>query len=422
MVETGGDDVTAALAGPAERLSPSLNTVLTFSLCFAAALSEGYGLQAAGLAAPKLVPVFHLSPGQLGWVFSGNTSGLFLGAAIGGWIADRVGRRIVLIASMLAFGVFSLVTPLAPTPDILILMRFLTGLGLGGAMPNLIALCAETGGGDRATKVTMLTAGVPFGGALASLYVFSSGPELDWRQIFYVGGIAPIVVALVMMFFLSESRAFVDQSRKKIKEGDARRANPLFVLFGEDRALKTVLLWSAGFFTLVILYLLLNWLPVLLISKGLTRPQATLATMVFSFGGGGGAIVLGFLMAKISQRLIITFVYAGIAAGLLALATMSHSPQLLATAAFFLGFFVVGAQYLLYGLTPTYYPAVMRGAGVGWAVAVGRLGSVAGPALAAALLSSGRGASDVLGALMPMVAIGCLAVLALIWKPYRLID
>jgi AAHS family 3-hydroxyphenylpropionic acid transporter len=382
-------------------------------------MCEGFDLQAAGLAAPKFSKIFELTAGQLGWVFSANSIGLFIGAAFGGFLADRSGRRLILIASMLTFGFFSLATALAPNPQILVLMRLLTGLGLGGAMPNLIALCAETGDGQAATRVTLLTAGVPLGAAFGSLYVFASGPELDWRQIFYVGGIAPVVVAFIMIFNLPESSAFLFHARNNSSKQHAHPANTSFALFGEERAMNTAQLWTAGFFTLVILYILINWLPVLLIDKGLTRMQATLALMAFSFGGSAGAVTLGFFMARISQRLVMLVTYSGIGLSLVAMANLSRSPELLAIGAFMLGFFIVGAQYLLYGLMPTHYPVEVRGLGVGWSVAVGRVGAIAGPAAAGALLAAGLSASQLLGALMPIVVLALIAVLALISKPNR---
>jgi AAHS family 3-hydroxyphenylpropionic acid transporter len=405
---------------PTAAASSRQREILTFALCFAAALVEGFDLQSAGVAAPKFGPIFALTPAQLGWVFSSNTFGLFLGAAFGGWISDRVGRRAVLVTSMFLFGLFSIATALAPDAQMLIVMRFLTGLGLGGAMPNLIAMTAETGSAtNRATKVTVITAGMPAGGSLASLLAWLGGAELDWRTIFWVGGLAPIVVGIAMLFLLKESQAF----ERVVRDAAVPvRRDTMAALFGGGRAVRTLLLWLGFFFTLVVLYLNLNWLPTLLVGKGFERPDATLGVLLFSFGGAVGAVVLGLLMPRLGWKVIVTLSYAGMAASLFAMAGVERDIGVMLIAAFGIGFFVIGAQYLLYGLSPMLYGSAIRGTGVGWAVAIGRLGSVAGPAIAAAILSGGGDSSDVLMAMLPFIAVAFVAVLVLTWRPAPDVD
>ena len=403
--------VTAHLVTPSTA-SMKARDVTTFSLCFLAALVEGFDLQSAGVAAPKFGPAYGLDPAMLGWVFSSNTFGLFLGAAIGGAVSDRVGRRAVLIASMFLFGVFSLGTAFAPSAQIFIAMRFLTGLGLGGAMPNLVAMTAETGSPEnRALKVTLISAGMPLGGALAGVLALL-GASLDWKIIFWVGGVSPILVGAAMLFLLQESTVFVHSK----SQSTAQREGSIRALFGNGRAIPTLLLWAGFFFTLTVLYLILNWLPSLLIGKGFERPDATLGTLLFSVGGAVGAVVLGLLMKRLGWRIIVILSYAGMAASVFAMASIGHEIGLMLGAAFMIGFFVIGAQFLLYGLAPTMYPALVRGTGVGWGVAVGRLGSIVGPAVAAGILASGRGASDVMLAMLPVIAIAFLAIVVLTWR------
>ncbi len=401
---------------------PSKNSTLgyqasdfrVFALCFLAALVEGFDIQSAGVAAPKFGPAFDMTPSELGWVFSSNTFGLFLGAAFGGWISDRIGRRGVLVASMFLFGAFSIGTALAPTSAILIAMRFLTGVGLGGAMPNLIALTAEAGpDAGRVTRVTLITSGIPLGGALASLLVLIGAAELEWQAVFWVGGIAPLLVGALMAFLLPESRQFV---AGKASPDSGRMSTPT-ALFGQRRLFMTLLLWTSFFFTLVVLYLMLNWLPVLLIGKGFERSEATLGTLLFAFGGGVGAIALGALMSTFGWRVIVAFSYVGMAVSLFAMASIGKDMTAMLLAAFSIGFFVIGAQYLLYGLSPVLYPGSVRGTGVGWAVAVGRLGSVAGPMIAAAILSSGLGSTEVILSMLPVILIAFIAAIALVWRP-----
>jgi MFS transporter, AAHS family, 3-hydroxyphenylpropionic acid transporter len=392
--------------------------IATFALCFLASLVEGFDIQSAGVVAPKFAPVFELTPAQLGWVFSSNTFGLFLGAALGGSVSDRFGRRTVLITSMLVFGIFSLGTALAPTTETLIAMRFLTGLGLGGAMPNLIALTAETGASsNRALKVTLITAGIPLGGSLASLLAWVGGPALEWQAIFWVGGAAPLVVGVLMLFLLPESQAFT-----KARLEPTRRMSTTTALFGGGRAIRTLALWIGFLLTLIVLYLILNWLPSLLISKGFAQSDATLGTLLFAFGGAVGAVALGLAMSRLGWKVIVTASYAGMALTLFLMANVERDTPTMLAIAFGIGFFVIGAQYLLYGLSPVIYPSSVRGTGVGWGVAVGRLGAIAGPAMAAAILAAGLTATDVLLAMQPVIGGAFLAVLILTWRKFPEVD
>lgn len=299
-------------------------------------------------------------------------------------------------------------------------MRFLTGLGLGGAMPNLIALTAETGGAaNRATRVTMITAGIPLGGSLASLQAWLGGADMDWRSIFWVGGLTPMIVGALMFLLLRESSGYA--SAQDGGQGGARESTRS-ALFGNGSARRTLLLWVGFFFTLVVLYLILNWLPSLLIGKGFARSDATLGTLLFAFGGAAGAVVLGWAMRNFGWRLIVTGSYLGMAVSLFVMSAIGKDVPTMLGTAFAIGFFVIGAQYLLYGLSPTLYATRVRGTGVGWGVAVGRLGAIAGPAIAAAMLANGGGATAVLIAMLPVIAIAFVAVLMLTWKPIPDLD
>jgi AAHS family 3-hydroxyphenylpropionic acid transporter len=379
---------------------------LIFPLGCLAAIVEGYDLQSAGLTAPKFAPLFHLDPAHLSWVFTANTLGLFIGAIIGGRIADRIGRRIVLIASMLVFGVFSIATAVSPDAQILIAMRFLTGLGLGGALPNLIALTAESTAPERAAmRVTLLSAAMPAGGGIASA-LLAFAPTLDWRVIFWIGGAAPIAVGAVMWAILPESPAFADRPREQ-------KTNVFAALVGEGRALTTALLCLTFFLTLMVLYLLLNWLPSLLIAKGFAKSEAAMVALSFTAGAVIGSLVLGGLVRLPARWLVYLVTWLAMAASMAWLGAIGHNLGLGLAAGFVVGVFVAGGQFLLYGLSAEPYPSAVRGTGVGFAVGVGRLGSIAGPLFAGILLASGKDAGTVLTGVVPLILLALLAVLPL---------
>src|SRR5882757_6346291 len=161
-------------------------------ICFLVALFEGLDIQSMGVAAPRLAPAFGLNPGQMGIVMSASTLGLMIGAAVGGWLSDRIGRKSVLIFSMAALAVFSSATTLAPGYPTLLVIRVLAGLGLGGALPNLIALVSEVAPQRiRVTALGLMYCGLPIGGATAGA-IAAGVSSADWRPIFYVGGLGPL--------------------------------------------------------------------------------------------------------------------------------------------------------------------------------------------------------------------------------------
>jgi AAHS family 3-hydroxyphenylpropionic acid transporter len=380
-------------------------------ICFFIAALEGYDIQAFGVAAPKLGPALGLNPGQIGWAGSAAMFGLVVGAMGGGLIADRIGRKPVLWVSTAAFGIFSIATALAPDYHALLVARFLTGLGFGGAMPNLIAIATEISSPRRrAATVTTMFCGMPAGGATVALLARLGGADLDWRTIFYIGGAIPLLLVPVVLFLLPETRPEPDE--------DADR-NLGKALFGEGRAAPTLLLWVTFMLTLVVLYLLLNWLPLLVEGKGLTGADGASAALAFNLTSIAGALIVGFVVDKAGFRWPLALAYAALAGVMWALAgTSVLSMVLICSGA--AGFFVLGAQYSLYALAPSLYPPQVRAAASGAAVAVGRVGSIVGPLIAGELREAGRSADQVFAAMIPVVLVAGVAVVicTTLGKPY----
>jgi AAHS family 3-hydroxyphenylpropionic acid transporter len=386
----------------------------TLALCFLTAVIEGVDLQSMGIAAPSLGPEFGLSRQQLGVVLLASPLGLFFGAFIGGRIADSWGRKRALVLATALFGALQLCTAWARGLESLLVIRFLCGLGLGGAFPNLIALTAEASGGRNSIiNVVITVAGMPAGGALASLIGFLGGAHGDWRIVFYVGGIAPLALALVMALALPESALF--RAAKAAAAAAGTKHRTVEVLFGGTRARPTVLLWVAVFFTTLVTYLLLNWMPVLMGAKGFSRTDALLIQILFNLGAVLGSVYLGWTMQRRPRPIVLLVCYAGLAAGLVVMAPLGKDLLLAAATAAAVGICVLGAQFILFGLTPTYYAVETRGTGTGATVAASRLGSAVGPFFAGILLGHGASETHVLQALLPVTAVAAAAAIGLLY-------
>ena len=371
-------------------------------LCFAVALLEGYDIQAIGVAAPKLIPALGLTPGEAGIAFGGGMAGLVIGALVGGWLADRLGRRQLLAVAVALFGFATLATMVAPDFLTLVAARLATGLGLGVAMPVLVAIALDVAGPARRTRtVTTMFCGMPVGGALSALFATFAFERLDWRSIFLVGGLLPLLLLPLLVLFMPETGA-----AERVTE--SRPEHGFTTLFGAGRAMTTLLLWLTLCLTVLVLYLLLNWLPSLVTARGLPATAGAQAAMAFNLVSVIGALGIGRLVDRIGARLPMALAYLGLLAAMLGLAlSTTLLPIVLCAGA--AGFCLLGAQYSLYGVAPMYYAASSRGFATGAAVAAGRLGSVAGPLVAGQLLGLGFTAGGVAGAMTPVVVVAGLA-------------
>ncbi|MCJ8160916.1 3-(3-hydroxy-phenyl)propionate transporter MhpT [Acinetobacter zhairhuonensis] len=393
--------------------SDKQHSVITVAICFLIAVIEGLDIQAAGIAAAGIREHFALDSSQLGVFFSAGILGLLPGALVGGRFADRIGRKTVLVWSVAVFAVFTLCTVWVNSFYSLLLVRFLAGAGLGAAMPLLITLASEAVSPEkRGRAVGLMYCGMPMGAAILS-YIASLDFGSNWKNIFYLGGLLPIIVLPIMIKFLPESREFL---KAQTRAEDNTAAPATFQdLFNRHNLMRTGLIWVSYFFTLMVVYIMLSWLPSLFMELGFSRKEGSTAQFYFMLSATVGTVILGMLTDRWKKAYVILLMYGGILAGLFALNAAASLTQMYLASAL-VGAFVIGCQGVLYAFGSIVYPTELRGTGVGMASAVGRIGAMLGPTIAGQLLAAGFGATGVVSAAIPCIVISALLMLILVQR------
>jgi AAHS family 3-hydroxyphenylpropionic acid transporter len=246
-------------------------------------------------------------------------------------------------------------------------------------------------------------------------------PTSHWRWIFVVGGVLPLLLAPVMAVALPESTEFrrlQSQGAGPGGIGTMPRRGSLLAVLADGRALGTLLLWISFFLGLLMLYLLLNWLPTLLVGSGFTHAQASYAQIGFNVGGALSAWGIGLLLEGRARNPSVIATFVALPILLVLLAQSSGQLAMLLPIVFLLGCAVMASQAYLYAAAPLPYPTSIRGIGVGAAVAMGRIGSIAGPILGGALKAAGHSSSRLLMDLLPIVIAGSVAALLLTWRTH----
>jgi AAHS family 4-hydroxybenzoate transporter-like MFS transporter len=383
----------------------------TILLCGLVLLFDGFDTQMMGFLVPPIAEELKIPLSAFGPVLSAGLFGLMLGAMGSGPIADRWGRRWAIIVSAFAFGSFSLLTPQAGSISSLVAFRFLTGLGLGGAMPNVVSLASEYAPRRlQPILVTVIFVGMGGGGVLASLVAGALIPVWGWRSVFYVGGVLPITLALILIKMLPESVRFLtakgrdpeqvaaivrklapDMAAGSIVtapvEDTARTSTPVAQLFTDGRGAGTILLWISFFMNLLMLYFILSWLPSLLRQAGFPVTAGITAVLSFSIGGCVGMVLQGPLMKIVGVYKAMIAEFVTIVGLVWLVSAIFEDFQAMVVVTFILGVVVQGAQAGLNVLSAMFYPTVIRSTGVGWSLGVGRIGSIIGPIIGGVMLS-----------------------------------
>jgi AAHS family 4-hydroxybenzoate transporter-like MFS transporter len=379
-------------------------------LCSMCLIMDGFDVQAMGYVAPSIIQEWKVPNAQLGPVFSAALVGVLFGSLLLSMVADKIGRRPVLIGATLFFSVMTFLTGRTNSVQELVAIRFIAGLGLGCIMPNSMALVGEYS--PRRTRITIMTivavgftAGAAIGGFVSAWLI----PAFGWRSVFYFGGAIPLVIGIMMILLLPESLQFLVLRGKNLShvarwlkridpsiEADGatqysireqkKEGVPMLHLFREGRAMTTTLLWIVNFMNLLNLYFLSNWLPTVVRGAGYSTSKAVLVGTTLQVGGTVGSFVLGWLIDRSSFVAVLTPCFTLACISISFIGQPGLTLALLFAVVFVAGFCVVGGQAPVNALAAIYYPTSLRSTGIGWGLGIGRMGAIVGPLLGGALI------------------------------------
>ena len=371
---------------------------------------DGFDVQSIGYVAPAIIADWGVSRAELGPVFGAGLFGMLVGSLTLSMLADKLGRRPVLIWATIFFAICMLITAYVNTVFQLQAIRFITGLGLGAIMPNAIALVGEFSPKNKRVTLMMLvscgfTLGAVLGGVLSAWMI----PHFGWRSVFILGGIIPIVMATMMYFLVPESLQFqvlkgrkLDGVIKTLKEIDptlkidastrftvpesGKGGAPVAELFRDGRMRATLFLWVVNFMNLLNLYFLSSWLPTIATSAGLSTSMAVMVGTALQAGGVLGTLLMGPVIDRVGFFKVLIPCFQVAAATIAMIGQPGLALPVLFVVTAVTGFCIMGGQPAVNALAATYYPTTLRSTGVGWSLGIGRFGSIVGPVLGGALI------------------------------------
>lgn len=383
-----------------------------FFLCLMIVLFDGIDTAAIGYIAPAIVRDWGISKVALGPVMSAGLFGLAIGALIAGPLADRIGRKKILLGATMLFGSLNLAAAFATTLEQLTLLRFITGLGLGAAMPNAITIMAEYSPTRRRSLiVSVMFCGFPLGVALGGVLAAWIVPRAGWSGFLLVGGLAPLLLVPLLIIFLPESLRFLvarrqnpaiigkilasllpghafrpdDQLQLSETRQDTDRSGIRLIVSAPFR-FGSAMLWLTYFMGLLIFYLLVNWLPLAIHDSGIDIATSALLTALFPLGGLIGTMITGWLMDRFDQHRILSATYLATALLIFLIGQAIGHQGLLAALICLAGIAMNGAQASMPSFAAAFYPTAGRATGVAWMLGIGRFGGILGTLLGAQLL------------------------------------
>ncbi|MDM1544415.1 MFS transporter [Ignatzschineria indica] len=415
-----------------------------FFICFIIAFLDGYDTVAIGYIAPSLIEEWGIEKPELASVMSAGLFGIAIGAIAFGPIADRIGRKIMLIVSVLVFGIGTLLSAYSQSLDQLTLLRFITGIGLGAAMPNAVTLLSEFCPSEKKFMlVNTMFCGFPVGAASGGFLAAWLIPTFGWESVLFLGGVAPIILTVIMIFYLPESVRYSIAKEKStlqirsvlckisntaklydkfylIEENtlvDKEGKSGIKIVLSKHFFLGSLLLWVTYFMGLVIFYGVSNWMPTLFVTANINASLAAVVTGLFALGGLG-AIANGWLMDRYNPGLLImifyliTFVTVGIIGYSVGLSTF-----LLVSIIVIAGIVMNTAQSSMPSFAANFYPTSGRSTGVSWMLGIGRFGGIFGAYLVAWLIKADISLEHIF-IILAIPSLISAAALLLIYKKY----
>jgi len=403
-------------------------------LCFLVVAVDGLDTAAMGFIAPSLVTEWGVTKAELAPVMGAALFGLAIGALTAGPLADKYGRKRVILASAFIFGAASLCSATSWSLTSLTVFRFLTGLGLGAAMPNTVTLMSEYAPSrKRALFSTLMFCGFSLGSAASGFVASHLIPAFGWRSLLILGGVLPIILTVLLAVVLPESVRFlvcknapawqIASILRRISKGTnfsnvsftvpeivgASAESSIKALFRHNNTLGTILLWVTYFMGLVVVYMLTGWLPTLMKEAGIPMSQASVVTGMFMFGSTFGAILMGWLMDRMNSHVVMGISYAAAAVCVIAIGMHPGDVALLRVLVFAAGF-AMGAQVSMVILAAQFYRTQCRATGVSWMLGIGRFGGILGASIGGVLMTFGWGFQTIFFSLAIPAALAAAAV------------
>jgi MFS transporter, AAHS family, 4-hydroxybenzoate transporter len=408
--------------------------IMIIVICALVAVVDGFDTQSIALVAPAIAAAWHVAPSRFGIVFGAGMFGSLVGALVFGICGDRFGRRPALMAAVALFSAATSITPFTASVPVLAIVRLITGFGLGGALPGIISVTSEYAPAKlRGTLVALMFCGFPLGAVIGGIISAGIIPAFGWVSVFYVGAAIPALLLPIIWAVLPESvrflamrqnRAGVERVLERMRwpaqwdgalgSGLLEIRSPVASLFSSGKALGTVLLWSTLFLSLLLTYFLINWMPIIARQNGIGMTAAVLAVAALNLGAIVGCLAIGRLCDLYGRATIIIGCAFGLGAVAIALIGFSRqSVAALLVVTFLAGVFSIGAQMCTIALCASFYETSLRATGVGWAIGIGRIGSIVGPVLGGVLIAAGMAAVS-LFILVGAMSIGsAIAIVAL---------